>query len=171
MAKLPVQLICVLVGWIVPLAQTEPVVPGLIDPDVQPMFEVECINAMDPDFAFDSSSGYLEVGIGEGVVETGLVDEYGKSLQTPVWGYGQNDGIGYTWPGRTIHARCHVPLRVKWSNELGTEYLLTGLYNGKSVVDTSIHWAYSLHGYGGYSIERDGVPVVVSYNQHAFAAF
>jgi hypothetical protein len=79
-----------------------------------------------------------------------------------VWGYGQKDAIGYTWPGRTIHAICHVPLRVKWTNELGTDYLLTGLYTGRSVVDTSIHWAYSLPGYEHYSIEKNGVPVVVS---------
>jgi spore coat protein A, manganese oxidase len=27
-------------------------------------------------------------------------------------------------------------------------------------VDTSLHWAYSLHGYEGYTIENDGIPIV-----------
>ncbi len=48
-------------------------------------------------------------------------------------------------------------------------YLITGKdntslgfgdYTGRSVVDTSLHWAYSLHGYEQYSIDDDGVPIV-----------
>jgi spore coat protein A, manganese oxidase len=48
-------------------------------------------------------------------------------------------------------------------------YLLTGKdntelgfgdYTGFSVVDTSIHWAYSLPGYEEYSIEKNGTPIV-----------
>ena len=33
-------------------------------------------------------------------------------------------------------------------------------YTGRPVYDTNLHWAYSLHGYEGFSIERDGVPIV-----------
>jgi FtsP/CotA-like multicopper oxidase with cupredoxin domain len=48
-------------------------------------------------------------------------------------------------------------------------YLITGKdntslgfgdYTGRSVVDTSLHWAYSLPGYTGYNIATDGVPIV-----------
>jgi spore coat protein A, manganese oxidase len=35
-----------------------------------------------------------------------------------------------------------------------------GDYSGLSVVDTSIHWAYSLPGYEDYSIEKNGTPIV-----------
>ena len=35
-----------------------------------------------------------------------------------------------------------------------------GNYTGRSVYDTSLHWAYSLHGYEQYTIEEDGVPIV-----------
>jgi FtsP/CotA-like multicopper oxidase with cupredoxin domain len=31
---------------------------------------------------------------------------------------------------------------------------------GRSVIDTSLHWAYSLHGYTQYNVEMDGVPIV-----------
>ena len=142
-------------------AVSEPLIPGLIDPDVQPMFETDCPNAIDPEFVFDSSTGYIEVGVKESEAYTGLMDNDGGSpLATPIWGYGQDDEIGYTWPGRTIEAHSYEPIQVKWLNELSPGYLLTGL-NGESVVDTSIHWAYSLPGYEDYSIEADGCPVVI----------
>jgi spore coat protein A, manganese oxidase len=35
-----------------------------------------------------------------------------------------------------------------------------GDYTGRSVVDTSFHWAYSLPGYEKYSIEENGTPIV-----------
>jgi FtsP/CotA-like multicopper oxidase with cupredoxin domain len=36
-----------------------------------------------------------------------------------------------------------------------------GDYAGRSVVDTSLHWAYSLAGFEGFNIDMDGVPVVM----------
>ena len=63
-----------------------------------------------------------------------------------------------------------MPLEVKWENRLGgLPYLITGKdnrslgyedYTGRPVLDTSLHWAYSLPGYQGYSFEKDGVPIV-----------
>jgi FtsP/CotA-like multicopper oxidase with cupredoxin domain len=105
---------------------------------------------------------------------TGLVGTDGMTpVPTIVWGYG--DKKLYTWPGRTFQVRSYEPLEVKWENRLLDEYdnplpyLITGKDNtsigfgdftGRSVVDTSLHWAYSLHGYEQYSIAQDGVPIV-----------
>jgi hypothetical protein len=60
-------------------------------------------------------------------------------------------------------------------------YLLTGKdntelgfgdYTGLSVVDTSIHWAYSLPGYEKYSIEENGTPIVAHlHGGHSDAPF
>jgi FtsP/CotA-like multicopper oxidase with cupredoxin domain len=80
-------------------------------------------------------------------------------LSTQLWGYG--DKNLYTWPGRTFQVQSGEPLEVKWENRLNNQpYLITGL-NGESVVDTSLHWAYSLHGYEGFSIDADGTPIVM----------
>ncbi len=64
-----------------------------------------------------------------------------------------------TWPGRTFEVQHGVPTTVLWENNLFGR-------NGKPLehllpVDTSLHWAYALHGYEMYTIERDGVPIVV----------
>ncbi len=95
-------------------------------------------------------------------------------VPTTVWGYGDK-GLN-TWPGRTFEVRSYEPLEVKWQNKLvdpdtslPLPFLITGKdntaigygdYTGRPVVDESLHWAYSLHGYEGYSIENDGVPIV-----------
>lgn len=99
---------------------------------------------------------------------TGLVDPFGTPVSTTVWGYGGRDF--YSWPGRTFQVRSNVPLKVKWENHLGgLPYLISGTDNTslgfydnshRSVVDTNLHWAYSLHGYTQYSIESDGTPIV-----------
>jgi len=151
----------VLAALLLPLAAyAAPLMPGLIDPDVQPIFEVECPNAISPNFILKSVDGYMEVAAKPGTAVTGLVDDNGQELTTPIWGYGQDDEIGATWPGRTVMARSYEKLNVRWLNELGTGHLLTGL-NGQSVIDTSIHWCYSLPGYLQYSIESDGTPLVM----------
>ena len=145
--------------------------PGLSDPAVQPKFMEIVPNALDPGFIYNTSRGNIKVGVGPTVQQTGLrVDGVGDYLDTPVWGYGDNNF--YTWPGRTFQVRKNRPLAVRWENHLGGQpYLLTGKDNtslgsgfgdftGRSVVDTSLHWAYSLPGYTQYSIENNGVPIV-----------
>jgi FtsP/CotA-like multicopper oxidase with cupredoxin domain len=143
--------------------------PGLSDPAVQPKFAVEVPNALDPGFIYDTSKGSIKVGVGQSVQYTGLVAPDGVTpVPTTIWGYG--DKKFYTWPGRTFQVRSFEPLEVKWENELkNLPYLITGKdntglgygdYTGRSVVDESLHWAYSLHGYEPYSIEKDGVPIV-----------
>jgi len=153
--------------------------PGLSDPALQPKFQAVVPNALDPGFIFDTGDGAIRVGVGQTVQQTGLVDGGGNPVSTTVWGYGQLTGnpkkprvpgLGYTWPGRTFQVRSYEPLEVKWENRLGgLPFLITGKdntsigfddYTGRSVVDTNLHWAYSLHGYTQYSIETNGVPIV-----------
>jgi spore coat protein A len=144
--------------------------PGLSDPATQPKFTEVVPNALDPGFIYDTSKGKIKVGVGQTVQNTGLVGTDGVTpVPTTVWGYG-SDKL-YTWPGRTFQVRSYKPLEVKWENELkGLPYLITGKdntedgfndYTGRPVLDTSLHWAYSLSGYEGYNFEMDGVPIVV----------
>ncbi len=160
-------------GWGAPaLAATQG--PGLSDPASQPKFVNAVPNALDPGFIFRPKKGKIKVGVAQTVQHTGLVGPDGVTpVSTTIWGYG--DKQTYTWPGRTFEVRSHEPLEVKWENRLvgafdaPLPYLITGKdntglgfddYTGRSVVDTSLHWAYSLHGDEGHSIETDGVPIV-----------
>jgi len=143
--------------------------PGLSDPAFQPKFAQLVPNALNPAFIYDTSKGSIKVAVGQAIQETGLVAPDGVTpVPTTVWGYG--DGKFYTWPGRTFQVRSYQPLEVKWENRLGRlPYLITGKdntslgfgnYTGRPVLDTSLHWAYSLPGYEGYTFEKDGVPIV-----------
>jgi FtsP/CotA-like multicopper oxidase with cupredoxin domain len=136
---------------------------------MQPKFHTYAPNALDPGFIYDTSKRKIKVAVGQTVQMTGLVGPDGVTpVPTPVWGYG--DDKFYSWPGRTFQVTSYEPLEVKWENRLHKlPYLLTGKdntslgfgdYTGRSVVDTNLHWAYSLHGYEGYTIEKDGVPIV-----------
>jgi FtsP/CotA-like multicopper oxidase with cupredoxin domain len=136
----------------------------LSDPAEQPMFVNFVPNALDPGFMFDTSSGKVDVEVGQSIQQTGLVDSYGNLLSTTIWGYG-SPAVGrrrsgsYTWPGRTFEVRSSEPVEVKWKNKLDRLPMPVTSF-GRPVVDTSLHWAYSLHGYEGFSIEKDGVPIV-----------
>jgi FtsP/CotA-like multicopper oxidase with cupredoxin domain len=142
--------------------------PGLSDPAMQPKFANPVPNALNPGFIYDTSKGSIKVAVSQAVQQTGLVGPGGTPVPTTVWGYG--DKGFYSWPGRTFQVRNDVPLEVKWENRLnGLPFLITGKdntslgfgdYTGRSVVDESLHWAYSLHGYEGYTIDKDGVPIV-----------
>jgi FtsP/CotA-like multicopper oxidase with cupredoxin domain len=149
--------------------------PGLSDPAIQPKFANYVPNALDPGFIFKAKKGKISVDVRQAVQSTGLVGPDGVTpVPTTIWGYG-DQGLN-TWPGRTFQVRSGRPLEVKWQNKLvdpvtglPLPYLITGKdnthlgfddYTGRSVVDESLHWAYSLHGYEGYSIDADGVPIV-----------
>ncbi len=143
--------------------------PGLSDPAQQPKFAVDVPNALDPGFVYDTRKGKIKVAVGRTVQQTGLVRPDGVTpAPTTVWGYGDSDF--FSWPGRTFEVRSFEPLEVKWENRLkNVPYLLTGKdntglgfgdYTGRPVLDESLHWAYSLPGYEGFSIDRDGVPIV-----------
>ena len=140
-------------------ARAEGLIDGLSDPALQPKFVEQVPNALDPAFIYDTSKGKIKVAVGPTTQQIGLVDGGGKKLWTPLWGYG--DKHLYTWPGRTFQVQSGEPLEVKWENRLtDLPYLITNL-NGEPVVDTSLHWAYSLHGYEGFSIDENGTPLVM----------
>ncbi|MDH3817350.1 MAG: multicopper oxidase domain-containing protein [Myxococcales bacterium] len=148
--------------------------PGLSNPALQPRFTELVPNALDPGFIYDTKKGKIKVAVGQTTQMTGLVAPDGTTpVPTTVWGYG--DKQFYTWPGRTFEVRSNEPLEVKWENRLidglgdPLPYIITGKdntsigfgdYTGRPVFDESLHWAYSLHGYEGFSIENDGVPIV-----------
>lgn len=142
--------------------------PGLSDPALQPKFVENVPNALAPDFLYDTSKDKIKVAVGQTTQMTGLVDGTGIKVPTTVWGYG--DAKTYTWPGRTFQVKSYQPLEVKWENRLGgLPYLITGKDNsslgfgdftGRTVVDTSLHWAYSLPGYEQYTIASNGIPIV-----------
>ena len=140
-------------------ARAEGLIDGLSDPALQPKFVEQVPNALDPGFIYDTSKGKIKVAVGPTFQQTGLVDASGNLLSTPLWGYG--DKKLYTWPGRTFQVQSGEPLEVTWENRLtDLPYLITNL-NGESVVDTSLHWAYSLPGYEGFSIDENGTPLVM----------
>lgn len=139
-----------------------PLAPGLVDPATQELFRELVPNALDPTYRHQKQGGgrkshYYNISVGVNRHhETGLRDSNDKPLLTTIFGYGI-DGE-YLWPGKTIvvrSARVGGPqtVRVEWHNELeGVDHILP--------VDTSLHWAYSLNGYEGYSIANDGIPVI-----------
>lgn len=137
---------------------------GLSDPAIQPLFTNTMPNMLAAPYVFENNAvNKLNIIVEPASHSTGLlgVSRNGrlKAVKTAIWGYGANDRIGVTWPGRTIER--HVddpPLSVKWSNELLNA-------NGTPVphllpVDTTLHWAYALHGYQQYTIDNNGVPLV-----------
>ena len=149
-------------------AYGSPLAVGLSDPALQSLFENEAPNALAAGFKFaPSKSNKLRVVMAQATQMTGLVGANGNPVPTTIWGYGEN-GRGVTWPGRTIEVNtADDPIEVKWQNKLLdpiTGAPLPHLFP----VDTSLHWAYALHGassvngvdYRQFSIAANGVPVV-----------
>ncbi len=127
---------------------------GLSDPAAQPLFTNLAPNALAGAFKYVPKNGKLRIIMDQHLQWSGLVGADGLTpVPTAVWGYGEN-GKGVTWPGRTLEVNtADGPVEVTWENKLnGLSHLLP--------VDTSLHWAYSLPGYEGYSIARNGVPTV-----------
>ena len=148
------------------IAQAATAAAGLSDPSLQPKFVNNVPDALSPGFIYNTSRGKTKVAMAPTIHNAGLVDPVTNApLSTPVFGYGQN-GKGFTWPGKTFQVQSGEPLEVKWENKLydpvtglpAAHPILSGGPGG--AVDTSLHWAYSLHGYEGFSIANDGVPVV-----------
>jgi hypothetical protein len=138
----------------------------ILSPLSQTLFNVKAPNALDPEFLFEANQhGIYHVRICKNEHhDAGLLDPYGDTLYTPIYGYG--DGDSCTWPGKTILATSFEDTIVIWNNTIPIgDYLLTSL-KGDSVVDTTMHWAYSLHGFKDFTIEHDGVPTVVHVHGH-----
>ncbi|MGB5338884.1 MAG: multicopper oxidase domain-containing protein, partial [Gammaproteobacteria bacterium] len=140
---------------------------GLSDPAAQPLFTQLAPNAMAAAFKYVPKNNKLKINMAQTIQMTGLVGANGVTpVPTTVWGYGDNQG-GVSWPGRTIERNVtDDPLEVTWRNKLldAVDDPLPHLLP----VDTSVHWAYSLHGassvngvdYRQFSIAANGVPVV-----------
>ncbi|KAG7351568.1 cupredoxin [Nitzschia inconspicua] len=151
--------------------------PSLSDPDIQPKFEIPLPNILlDSTYRFPSSQenqNYsnqdfshmesIEMAASLGTHKTGLVRQTDsgvlEEVDTPFFGYGPKDGLP-TWPGPTLVSHTNQTLHVKWHNQLPKHHVLNNQDGSRSVVDTSIHWCYSLEGYQQYSIEEHGVPIV-----------
>ena len=142
-------------GRVAPAAAI-PAAVGLSDPVMQPKFVNHVPNAADPAFAYRGRNNKYKIDVGPAIQQTGLMYN-GRLVSTPIFGYGEK-GV-HTWPGKTIFADRDEPVEVEWRNELIDP--LTGRnLDHLFPVDTSLHWAYSLHGYEQFSIADDGVPVV-----------
>jgi len=140
---------------------------GLSDPAAQPLFVNPVPNALSAGFKYVPKANKLRIIAEQAVQMTGLVGADGVTpVPTTIWGYGEN-GAGVTWPGKTIERHVNdKPLDITWQNKL-TDAAGNPLPH-LLPVDTSLHWAYALHGessvngvdYRQYSIEQDGVPLV-----------
>ena len=149
---------------------------GLSDPAFQPKFEELVPDALSPGFIYQPVNGVNQYKVGVGFNpdhETGLIKQgTGARVTTPIFGYGDVTDEVYTWPGRTFEVRSNKSTIVQWNNNLFDEPFLITSLDGRSVVDTSLHWAYSLHGYEDLTIDDDGVPIVVHlHGGHSKAKF
>jgi FtsP/CotA-like multicopper oxidase with cupredoxin domain len=147
-----------------------PLAAGLSDPALQPKFVELAPNALDPGFLFKDFGGTpsqkpnFHIKASKTKQQTGLIDpSTGKKVTTDLWGYGQNT---VSWPGQTIQVVSSLAggaeeTVVQWDNKIRDKSHLLP-------VDTSLHWAYSLHGassangvdYRQFSIAANGVPTI-----------
>ena len=137
---------------------------GLSDPSLQPKFTNLVPDALAPSFKYmPDARGQYAVQVRPATQFTGLVGADGTTrMPTPVWGYADKNVSPKvaTWPGKTFEVQSSLgngnppQTIVKWSNglELPTQHLLP--------VDPNLHWCYSLPGYQGFSIARNGVPLI-----------
>lgn len=122
------------------------------EPPQGDLFQATVPNALDPAFRFNFDSGNkATIEVREGTHDAGLleVDECGEP-ETKIYGYAA-EGKDATWPGKTFEVTKAVPHQVTWVNKIAPgPYILTGAKNSVgnfssySVVDESLHWAYSL---------------------------
>ena len=138
-----------------------PAATGLSDPALQPKFLNDVPDALAPGFIYQpDNKGRYKIKAGQAVQYTGLVNPAtGAMLPTPIWGYGDQKDKFISWPGRTFQvknvAAGGLPeTEVIWANALD------GVVQHLLPVDTSLHWAYGLHGYTKYSIAKNGVPII-----------
>jgi FtsP/CotA-like multicopper oxidase with cupredoxin domain len=134
---------------------------------MQPLFMNYAPNALSAGFKYVPKNDKLKIITAQTVQYTGLVGADGSTpVPTTVFGYGTNGGF-VSWPGRTIERNVSDdPLEIKWENKLYD--LLGNPLPHLLPIDTSLHWAYNLHGpssvngvdYRQFSIAANGVPVV-----------
>lgn len=161
------------------MAGSPPGVP-LFDPCLAgaPKFEEICPNPLTSGFIYKPNQ--VKVIGCTGLHITGLRNA--TKLEIPIYGFKEGPSTckakccECSWPGKTFVASSGRPLSVDWGNNINprgstqsgdsspqgpplVDYLLTST-SGQSIVDTSLHWAYSLQGYKNYSIAQNGVPII-----------
>jgi len=142
----------------------KPLEPILSNPVDQPKFSQATPNALDPSLLM---SGHLnlkalkraqthDIVAAQYNHSTGLLSPNGLPLLTPMWGYGKTRA-SVSWPGKTIETFSNRKVAITWRNKLIKQgNVLPHLLP----LDTSFHWAYGIHGYKQYTVEKDGVPLV-----------
>jgi len=155
------------------------IAPGLLDPSTQSLFVTDVPNPLDPSYLYYPKEYLTEDYDDPTMYEqrisvaacrndnhiTGLVDEDGNTMYTPIYGYqdyDENGGGGdCLWPGKTFVVESYTSLFVKFENKIDMKdgYILTDINGERTVVDTSLHWSYSLDGYTGNDVEKT-VPTV-----------
>jgi spore coat protein A len=147
---------------LIDVAVADAIVFGLMDPDGQPKFEEPVTEALASTFKIILPNGLFSLNVYSIKQETGLKDPVTRQrLVTPVFGYGVSAAKA-SWPGPTLEANMNTKSNIQWGNNLVsvTSHPFTSLTNKLSVVDPTLHWAYSLPGYDGYDITRNGIPTV-----------
>ncbi len=139
------------VGWMAP-GVAAPLIPKLSDPFFQPKFANLVPNPLHPSFKYvPGANGEYTVGVGVTSQYTGLLNNGGNRVPTPLYGYGR-DG-SYSWPGKTFEIQSGAgETVVNWENNLfgATEHLLP--------VDTST--GLQPAGLRALQHPEDGVPIV-----------
>ncbi len=129
----------------------------LLDPMTQPKFVNPLPNALDPSFVYtEASTNHYEIEMKQTTQWLGLVDPVsGAHLITTIYGYGNaaNTSQSPTFPGRTFEVQKNQQITVQWYNHLPSSGHLFP-------IDTTIHWAYTLPGYGASYLNTYGPPVV-----------
>jgi hypothetical protein len=160
------------VAIVIPQASAAPIIPGLLDPEFQSLFDAAVPNALDPGFIYKSqgngNSKLYKVEIKESIHNASLRGESEQDLPGfLIYGYG-GENKPATWPGMTFEVKKDEDTFVTWLNKLpvnpgspeGTGFLIKNLVGDYDVIDKTLHWAYSLKGYMDFTIEKDGIPVV-----------
>ena len=115
-------------------------------------------------------SGVVQMGIYPIVSQTGIIDPAtGAKLPTPGFGYGTSAATA-SWPGPTFEVNSFEPVTIRWNNELFgvKDFPFTSLNGSKTVLDETVHWAYSIKGYKDFTMANDGIPLVT--HLHGIAA-
>jgi len=138
-----------------------PDLPGILDalysmPVADPLAIPQFVNPLPVIKSLGLRKDMSGGGTTTGVMGSGEQDLLGTGHITPIWGYGF-DGAAPTFPGPTLVAASGVPVTVDWVNSLGCKYLLKTGDGKASVIDPTMHWAYSTV---AGSIEGNGVPAV-----------
>lgn len=133
-------------------ALASPISSALCDPSIQPLFTTVTPNALDPAMRYPVTHDTQTVSISQAVQQTGLVNAKGQALSTKIYGYGPTAAKAQ-WPGWTFEVQSEDGIEVEYLNEIpiGSPIL---------AADTSYHWCYALDGYTGYTMAKNGVPVI-----------